>query len=379
MDIWPFVPQVEFTETLEWRTDIISSRASEQRINTRPRPRLTISYTMMLDNQQAALARTIARTTSLTELAVPLWGEATRLGILASGITSLVFDTSNAQYEATRQVVIFDEFNLWELATVQTVSAGNLLLTAATVSAYADAYVMPVYQMRPGQDYTFSRAAVESLLNVSAAFFAVDVMDVAEDFGAVTYRSQPVLTVQPIASSSMDEQVIHASDTVDGDSGVVAVFKALNYVSTTGAMAWDVLSNTELWEVRRWLYAVRGKSRGFWRPSWGRDIQLTAPVGASDVTMTVLNIGFVDMINRDIMIQLNSGTILYRRVTTAVSAGLNETLNIDTSLGQAVAILDIDRISLMNFARLNADRVEIRHRAAKGASIRVPVTEIPAP
>ena len=37
--IWPFPATQEITEVLEWRTDVLPSRAGEQRIALRPRPR----------------------------------------------------------------------------------------------------------------------------------------------------------------------------------------------------------------------------------------------------------------------------------------------------------------------------------------------------
>lgn len=380
-EIWPFVPQREFTETLEWVTDVISCRGSEQRIGVRPLPRLGLSYDALLDHQQASFARTLARTASLGEFIVPMWGEATRLGPLAQGLTSLALDTTWAQYAAGRQAIIFDEFDRVEVVQVGSVEPDRLTLSAETVKSMVNAYVMPCCTMRPAQEFEFMRASAEDLQRVKASFYATDVMDVSGSMGATSYRSHPVLTVPPMATGSLGERVLHESDTVDNGTGPVSVFRQLNYVTSKVYMAWDCLTVQELWELRRWLYAAAGRRVGFWRPTWGHDLQLLNTVAPADLTMTVAAVGFTGrMTDRDVAVMLTSGDVLYRRVTHA-EAGLagTEVLHLETSLGASVAPAAVDRISFLNFARLDADRVEIRHRVARGSSVQVPITEVPQP
>lgn len=380
-ELWPFVPQREFTESLEWLTDIIPCRAAEQRLGVRPLPRLGLSYDLLLDHQQAALARTLARTRSLGEFVVPLWSELTRLGSVPQGTTVLALDTTWAQYAVGRSVVLFDEFDRLEVLEVEELAAGSLTLSTGTTLSMANAFVMPCCVMRTSQEFEFVRASAEDLLRVRASFYATDVMDVPGASGPVTYRSYPVLTVQPSIGGSLGERVLHEAEEVDNGVGPVSVFKQLNYVTSKAYMAWDCLTVQQLWELRKWLYAARGRQRGFWRPTWGIDLQLLSPVSAADTTMTVAAIGFSGrMVDRDIMVRLLSGTTIYRRVTSA-EPGLagTELLHLETPLGQAVAPSAVDRISFMNFARLDADRVEIRHRVARGSSVQVPITEVPQP
>lgn len=380
-EIWPFVPQREFTETLEWVTDVIGCRGGEQRIGVRPLPRLSLSYDALLDYQQASFARTLARTASLGEFYVPLWGEATRLGPLAQGLTSLALDTTWGQYAAGRSVALFDEFDRVEVVQVESVAPDGLVLVAETTKAMSNAYVMPCCLMRPSQEFEFVRAPAEDLQRVKASFYATDVMDVSGDMGATSYRSHPVLTVQPMAAGSLGERVLHESDTVDNGTGPVSVFRQLNYVTSKAYMAWDCLAVQELWELRRWLYAAAGRRVGFWRPTWGHDLQLLAPVAPADVTMTVAAVGFAGrMTDRDVAVMLASGSVLYRRITHAeVGFAGTEVLHLEAPLGAAVTPAAVDRISFLNFARLDADRVEIRRRVARGSSVQVPVMEVPQP
>ncbi len=380
-EIWPFVPQREFTETLEWVTDVIGCRGGEQRIGVRPLPRLSLSYGALLGYQQASFARTLARTASLGEFHVPLWGEATRLGPLAQGLTSLTLDTTWGQYAAGRSVALFDEFDRVEVVQVESVAPDGLVLVAETTKAMSNAYVMPCCSMRPSQEFEFVRAPAEDLQRVKASFYATDVMDVSGDIGATSYRSHPVLTVQPMATGSLGERVLHESDTVDNGTGPVSVFRQLNYVTSKAYMAWDCLTVQELWELRRWLYAAAGRRVGFWRPTWGHDLSLLSPATSGSTSITVADVGFSGrMTDRDLAIRLTDGTTLYRRATQA-QAGLagTEVVQLDAALGVTITPSSVDRISFMNFARLDADRLEIRHRVARGASVQAPIVEVPQP
>jgi len=70
---------------------------------------------------------------------------------------------------------------------------------------------------------------------------------------------------------------------------------------------------------------------------------------------------------RDIRIELNNGTIFYRRITGAseVSAAV-ERLSIDSQLGQNVAPSAIRAISFLTMCRLDADDIEIAHLTNQG-------------
>lgn len=380
-ELWPFVPQRDFTESLEWLTDVIGCRAAEQRLSVRPLPRLGLYYSMLLDPRQASLARTLARTAGLGEFYVPLWSEATRIGALPQGTLTVPADTTWAQYAVGRLVAIFDEFDRVEVVALDSVSTTELGLSVPTAAPMSNAFIMPCLVMRPAQEFEFGRAAAEDLLHVRASFYSTDVMDVSADFGPSTYRSHPVLTVRPMASGSLAERVTHQAETVDNDVGPVSVFKQLGYVTSKAYMAWDCLTVQDLWQLRRWLYAARGKQRGFWRPTWGHDLQLLSPASAADTMITVADVGFAGrMTNRDLAIMLASGSTVYRRATHA-EAGLagTEVLHLESAVGTALTPSGVDRISFMNFARLDVDRVEISHRVARGASVQVAILEVPQP
>ena len=49
LPLWPFPAAQEIMEVLEWRTDVLTSRAGEQRIALRPHPREIVTFRHRLD------------------------------------------------------------------------------------------------------------------------------------------------------------------------------------------------------------------------------------------------------------------------------------------------------------------------------------------
>jgi hypothetical protein len=71
--LWPFAAAQEITEVLEWRTDVLTSGAGEQRIALRPRPREIVTFQHRLDALGMARAAELARAGFAGDWHVPFW------------------------------------------------------------------------------------------------------------------------------------------------------------------------------------------------------------------------------------------------------------------------------------------------------------------
>tara|TARA_R110002072_G_scaffold299095_1_gene473967 strand:- start:30 stop:665 length:636 start_codon:yes stop_codon:yes gene_type:complete len=78
--LWPFPPTQEITEVLEWRTDLLASRAGEQRIALRAHPREIVTLRHRLDALGMARAAELARAGFAGDWQVPLWHMALQPG-----------------------------------------------------------------------------------------------------------------------------------------------------------------------------------------------------------------------------------------------------------------------------------------------------------
>jgi hypothetical protein len=128
---------------------------------------------------------------------------------------------------------------------------------------------------------------------------------------------------------------------------------------------WLCDGRAEIDAMRRWFFSRRGRLACFWLPSWGRDLEVQATIGASDTTIDVEHCSYTDHIaqavgRRDIRIELTDGTVYYRRITASAEIDADtERLTISSALGASVSPASIYAISFMHLARLDTDAVEI--------------------
>jgi hypothetical protein len=133
------------------------------------------------------------------------------------------------------------------------------------------------------------------------------------------------------------------------------------------------IGSARTWARRRWLHRLRGRTRGFWLPIWGRELDLQVPgfIG-DDFLIVVPLLDLADWVGRHVLIDL-SGTPLFREITSAVFDPNGHRLEI--------APLDRDvpvgtKAHLMTLVRLDTDRIEIEHRPA-GMEVSLTVLETP--
>lgn len=379
MKIWPFIPQREFTEALEWLTDVIVCKGAEQRIALRPTPRQSYAFQLQLTENQYNRAKSLVYGHGQGEFQLPLWGEFTRIGALAQGSTEVAFDTRFAQYYVGGPAIVLDEDDELEVLIIDTLTDTLMTFVGATTRSYSNAIIAPAQVVRLSQGVDFTRGPNDYVL-ASVYFSGTD----SKDLAASTfpeYLGHPVMTDRSVLISDIKDRVLREVDTVDNGVGIVYAEPVSNWVSVTSQAGWSTLTRAELWALRQWLHFVRGKQKGFWLPTWGQDFVALSPIAALDDSIAIRAIGYSENYGiRDIMVRTHAGQNYYRRVTSA-TPGLGETelLTLSAPFGVSLAVADIESISLLNFMRFDSDRVEVRHRAARGASVLVPVTEVPTP
>ena len=81
---------------------------------------------------------------------------------------------------------------------------------------------------------------------------------------------------------------------------------------------------------------------------------------------------------KDIMIQLKSGTRIFKRVLsgTANNDG-TETLSLDATIGVTATVNDIDMVCFISHVRLDSDTVELNHEYNGQISVSISVVEVP--
>jgi len=376
--VWPFVPQTKFREQLQWRTDVMQAYSAEQRLALRAAPRQTLQYDFQLDQQQYSRAKAISTQWAHRVYGAPIWSESTRVGNLLAGITSIAFDTTNADYRANDIVLVWENDEKFVAAETTTLTAGSITLKLPLDRSYSNAFVMPLRFARTLRGTEFSRMA-HTVTRARLAFLVNNNVDLGASISLPQYRGKDVMTDRSVVLSDMSEKITRGVDVFDNGSGPVTIDQERAYPDRTEVLSMDPQSRADVWRMRKWLHARRGKQRTFWLPGWNRDLVLLENVGSAAASITVRPIGYpLYYGTTDIMVVLNNGTILFNRVLSASTGPSgNEVLAMSGPFGVAFTVADIDLVCFMKHVRLDTDNADINHDYAGRASCAVAVVEVP--
>ncbi|WP_163836878.1 hypothetical protein [Spartinivicinus ruber] len=376
--VWPFAPQANVSEVLEWKTDILQAYEGEQRLALRPAPRQKFSYNYLLDGNQFSRAKAIATQWGHRVYGVPVWTNLAFIGPLASGVSEITVNTTAADYRADDVILVWDNDEYYEAVETTEVSPSKIGLKLPLSKPYQNAYVMPLRFGRTYSGAKFTRDASD-ITESNVSFSVTENINLAAS-NFPKYRDIDVLTDRSVIVSSLDENIIRDVEVIDNSTGTIIVDTKTNYPLHKQKINWHTTSKAELWRVKQWIYSRQGKQKAFWLPSWGQDLTLTEVMAAQSGAFIVRPIGYPLYYGiKDVMLITKSGEIFYRRVLGgSVNDDGNEVLSIDKALGATVYPTDVEILCFMSLVRFDADRVQISHTQAGNAKISIAVVEVPA-
>lgn len=388
MQAWPFMPQVEYTEVLEWLTDVIQTKAGEQRLALRELPRQELQLSHFWTPAQYSQARALVAAYGHLETQVPLWGYLTRLGSQASGQTSFPADTDSSEYVAGGKAFVWQSEGRFEVLDVLSAEAGVVTFATPTVLSYDDAYMAPGRSFWMSQGLDGQRGSTD-VVRASAYFRSTATVDLpAPDVGYYpTLAGYDVMTDRPVLLGTVRDRLARDVEWCDSSLGIMWADPVLNYMTDEGQAGWDMLTAADEWRLRRWLYARRGRQAGFWMPTWNADLTLSGAVTSSATSIVVASVGYTEpgyldaYPTRGVRVRLTSGSTYFVTVNGAEVGPTSgtERLLLTANAGFSATPSQVESIDFLDFCRLDADRIEIKHRAARGSSVLVPIKRIPAP
>ncbi len=366
--LWPYQPNGPVLERLEWLTDVLeSSSGVEQRIAQRRYPRRFFEFDVLLDGAMARTAENLIAGNQDGEWYLPVWMDAERLAAtLNAGATSVPAGGSVRDYAAGNLLLLMGNTGASnEGVTVSASGASAVTLSTPTAATWpAGSTVAPLRTARLFPSLSMARFTGASLYG-RLRWQCVDTTDWTAASSETLYRSYPVMTHRTNWDQDPTREYARSLAVVDSGKGTPRWFEIAATPVAVQNHRWLCDGRAEIDTLRQWLFARRGRLACFWLPSWGRDLEVQATIGASDTTIDVEACGYTTYIaqaigRRDIRIELTDGTVYYRRITASAEIDADtERLTISSALGASVSPASIYAVSFMHLARLDADAVEI--------------------
>ncbi|WP_050528394.1 hypothetical protein [Pseudorhodobacter aquimaris] len=379
LPLWPLPAVQQITEVLEWRTDILSAQAGEQRIALRPRPREIITLQHRCDARGMARAAELSRAGFAGGWQVPLWHLALQpTADLAQGATEILLDTTLSDFRAAEFAVLAIDGREAVLVEIVTVAADRILLAeplgmqlpALSVNA-ARIAVAPVRQGVLASAIEFTRRRQSDGM-VTATFLLRDAADLSVPV-LPSYLGRPVQTNPSLVRSPVNASFRNAVEYVDNGFGPVMVEPLRDVFERGEAITLKAQSAPARWAQRRWLWSLRGRQSSFWLPTWGRELQLRAAMTSGSTLMRVAPVAsLAGYVGRPILLEI-LGALRFRTITAAIPDGIDHRLTISSSLGEPIPLGT--KVHFMTMVRSDADRVEIRHGAV-ASEVTLPVVEV---
>jgi hypothetical protein len=375
--LWPFIPQYNATETLEWSTEILRARGKEQRIARRSQPRHRFSYEYHFDPYTGDAATQLARKYGHESVSVPLWTDGKSIGLVSSGDTTLAFDTTQARFVVGGQVFLLSANDAFEVAEIAAINTGSLELATQVVNTYPDAYVTPVMQGHFAAAFRMQKPAGE--YNVAfVEFITDDLYEVNATHNYPAYRGRFVWTVRSEAEAHQ-ESIQRENTDNSSTAGKLFFSPDYNYSVAASSVKTHLHDYSELWEFREFIHSLKGRQKSFYLPRYVRDFKPFSTILSGDSFITIQANQYVaDDYTGDIAILLKDGSQIYKEVTgwTPIDATSYQ-MDLSEAVGTNIDLNEIEMITQMPLVRLNTDKIKFTRTNGGGYPVNLPVFEVP--
>lgn len=393
-----FCPERPIKEVLEWKTDVLEVfDGSEFRIRDRklPRQQFALEY-LITDERSQAVFRNNVTGQAGRSFAIPVWTFGRPLlADLSPGDQVIQVDTTNADFrdstadDAESVILWRSEFD-FEIAQVGIggLSANQIVLERPLEQAHTvlGTEVLPI-QIMLGKDPIKWAMTQNNVMRARAEWLSEAVADLAEiDANLTIFDGLPVLTGFNFIDTTVEESVARKYDLFDTKSGVFQAIFGRTVVEFASRKGFETVTAQDSFDLRKLLYALRGKQRSFWFPTFRNDFLLqNASITSGALTFSSEPVDYERFIAQQepfasFMILLNDGTQFFRRITGVTfdetggpSGEPTEIVSFTPSLGQTVNAADVRFISYLIRSRFGSDKITLNHARRDNLSVRVPV------
>lgn len=395
--IFPYTPQSEIKEELQWVTDIIrSADGTEQRHSLRVNPRQVVDYEFFITNQSDVnKIRNLMIDWTTRVFGVPIWWNEVSLAADVTATDTVInvrpgaLDTADFRegglamiyQEADDGTITIDSLQLSQVdySTASPESTQNQLTFATEIQNNYDASkatVVPIYSAILADGISVDSTRVGDAARHKAKFKVLNnqssiVGVLPGDYPELeNFEGRPTLIIDDknfMSGEMFTEKFDQKGQLVDFNLGPFLQLTQELHARRTTPFNWVIEDEAFHWQMRALFYHLRGKWKSVWLPTWRQDFAVNANIGSGATQIDVENEGFFKYVGGNnawagLRLLQTDGTISYHRITgTAEVDDITERLTIAPGAPNAITVAEVERVDLMMQVRLTDDKVVIMH------------------
>ncbi|AIM40628.1 tail assembly protein [Vibrio phage VpKK5] len=375
--IFPFIPQGNFVETLEWATAITRTKQDEERFSIRDLPREEVEFNFQLSPKEYARFKTLALGWSPQPFALPLWMEVSRIGNVSAGTDTVIVNTDLTRYQVDGMVALWDTNEFSQVGIITDLQSDRITFEPPLAENRSNLYVAPIKLVDTYQGARATRTTTD-WVELNAVFYLHE--DDREWSNAFpSWRNDPVLNWRPLNEGGFAEDHYQEYAMFDYTTGVVDGVPDYDYTQFDRTMTFPLETLEQLWTMRNFVGYCRGRYNQFWVPSWNNDLNLVRAVGSADTELVVEYIELARYRNAgNLMVKLRSGQEIYAQAIDAYqNAEGYDVIVLQAPIGTSFAPADVEIICELLMSRLDTDRVEFSYERRGKSQVTVPIKALP--
>lgn len=379
---WPYSPNWDTAprERLEWRTNVLRSyNAKERRAQTREAARASYEYTVLQGGDlDRVTIENLLHGWQTRVFGLPLWHQQEyTAAVLPAGSTVVPVSTTDLDYVVGGLAALVEGPQHTEVLEILAVDPGQLTLITGTGAEFpVGTKVAPARFARLPSDMRIGYPS-DGIADLVVRFELTNEESYTPAVEADDYRGYSVLLDRRDWSVEVEAAYQRFTFSIDFATGRTALDDRADFAGVTRSHDYLIDGRAALATFRAFLAARSGRRVPLWLPSGHNDFLLLGTAGDTDTSLVVENRRHVQLIDeqvgrRDVMVQLYDGTRFYRRIVGGtIDSDVQETILLDTTLGQTVAPSEVQQISYLALARLSSDAVELSHETDAIARVSV--------
>lgn len=374
-------------EVLQWKTDVLPKKdASEQRIATRKNPRQLFNVNLFLTDVQRQVVQALLFGWQGMTVALPIKSETM---LITTAITGGAVDT--AQVDSTDYLdlrigglaVVLKDDTTFDVLTVLSKTSTSVTFDQTIVQSYdVGDEVIPVRLTVIDESVRGQRHPV-NLEQMKVKFKCIENntgAPTADTSAFSSYGGKVLLDDFNFIRGPMAETFEQKVFVTDSETGILSQNTSWDQHKRGHIKGFLTTSRQDLWNIRRLLYAIRGRQVSFYIPTFIEDMTPTQDLVSGNDKMTISWIGYSRFIQdrepkATFKITFTDGTSLVRVVQSSeVLSATEERLTLDTTWTSNKTVAEVQRIQFYELVRFDTDNITIEHSSVAGrARIAAPV------